>query len=437
MYHLLNGSPLEPFLTQLILTMVDSLVPLEILDQKTYNDFYIENIAPTVRIRNGSTTSTLADAYGYKTSNVKIWSQMCFMLFASILGARRTTRYQHVLAFCSEYFYHQSQRLKTTPRSLYGSDAGEHFNDKIKNLLYSITNKFGGRSKQHQKTQFIPKETLDLLLKYCWWEHLMAREKNKKLSTNTTQKRIREQQRLRDEKNIDASACIRYYLKQNNVTYQLKNKIFDSTQENVIAPYELENEKEDLEEKKVGGEQTEDIIFIYQRILDNLNSLISMSRDEYGADLISSDIEYEGNDDSDVEYFESIIQKYENLKCVGYFDESNVIIRHLCLKVSSGFVALGVYELYMRFGFECRPTKFEDFRISTKWCNISQISFRQIRNYLCLYVKFASALTVKQYNKIKKKKKKATDPTEYRYAWVEIAESLYPESVKVISLFYF
>ena len=86
------------------------------------------------------------------------------------MGSHKTTRYQHMLCFVSEFYCRNAYVLKSTPRALYGTDAGEHMNDKVKVLVHRISNKF----MNHQNPE-LPPQTIDMIMNYIIYEYYHVR----------------------------------------------------------------------------------------------------------------------------------------------------------------------------------------------------------------------------------------------------------------------
>lgn len=221
------GSPLQPFMAQLILTMLHSLVPFDLLDFETYAKYYESYIDQHIIITSNlpyidSGFQNLEQRNSYHTNAHKIWCQMYMYLFCTLLGSYKSTRYQHMLTFTSEFYCHNAYVLQCTPRALYGTDAGEHYNDKIKSLVHRMSNKFRSLEKNR-----IPPSTIKQIMQYCLWEYYEKRENSEELNTNKLQEKLKEHQQLKDDLTLTRVLEVCEYFKNNNVKFKLNLKQFD------------------------------------------------------------------------------------------------------------------------------------------------------------------------------------------------------------------
>ena len=240
-FDIFAGSDLQRYFAQLIISMVFSLTPFELLDWKTYKEYYETYIggssSSSIKIKKrtsiGGYSSQQAEEesnppQNLKKSNVyftncnKLWNQIYFTLFAQLLGSHKTTRYQHMLCFTSEFYCHNAYALKSTPRGLYGTDAGEHYNDKVKTLVHVISNKF----KNYEDSK-LPPIAIDLIMKYCLWEYYQVRGQDNKRDTTSIRSNLKKKQKSRDIETLKRPSQICKYFEEQDVPYKLLLSQYD------------------------------------------------------------------------------------------------------------------------------------------------------------------------------------------------------------------
>ena len=235
-------SGIESYLAMMLIHMTETLIPFEILSYKTYGEYFDNHIKPESNKK-------------YKTSNWKISAIYFYVIFLLIFGARRSTRYIHTVCNNSYYFFKLCKNMYSTPRALFGADAGEMCNHKIKNLIYTITNKFQAQNNRKN----IPSETLDSLLRFCIWEQFLVRESNVLLNTGVKQQKLLRKQNIYDRRNMRLPHLLHEYFKTKNVECNIDSMNL------YTAPYSQNDEKhgenEENEEDEEDEEDEDDGIF--------------------------------------------------------------------------------------------------------------------------------------------------------------------------------
>lgn len=257
-FDILKNSVLQPLFAQLILCMVHSLVPFDLLDPHRYASYYDEYIGSNnITITRTSSFNAATDHLmliddeeeekreqespddcprdSYATNGNKIWNQMYFFLFCKLLGSHKTTRYQHMLAFTSEFYCLNAYTLKSTPRSLYGTDAGEHFNDKVKSCVHSMTNRFAGGG----GISNVPSSTLDTVMNHCLWDYYNVREHNDKTNCKYIQRKLKYEHIKVDTVTLQRPVQIYQYFLRNNVKLRLNIEEFDDLNRKYNEFYKL------------------------------------------------------------------------------------------------------------------------------------------------------------------------------------------------------
>lgn len=256
-FDIVGGSVLQPLFAQLILCMVHSLVPFDILDPDTYAEYYNEYIGsnfiniqkPTMFDADNDhmmytdddnnadelKNNDCEDRTFYKTNPNKIWNQIYFLLFCKLLGSHKTTRYQHMLAFTSELYCLNAFELKSTPRALYGTDAGEHFNDKVKSCVHAMTNRFASGS----GISNLPSLTIDTVMNHCLWDYYNVREQNEKTNCKYIQTMLKSKHVEVDMATLQRPVKIIEYFKKNQVKYKLHIETFDEITNKYNEEYKL------------------------------------------------------------------------------------------------------------------------------------------------------------------------------------------------------
>lgn len=277
-FDILKGSPLQPLLAQLILTMIHSVIPFEILHWDTFKKYYEEYISDSIKISSSLTYchdgfQNLKKLNHYYSNANKIWNQMYFFLFCKLLGNHKNTRYQHMLSFTSEFYCHNAYVLKSTPRALYGTDAGEHYNDKIKALVHRISNRF----LQTEANCNLPPSTLDQIIKYCLWEYYHVREHNQDINTSKIQQKLRIKQKKKDICTLQLPAQICQYFKEHEVNYKLDIQEFDKINHEYNKLYQ-DISNEDYQTSSDEGDNETHLIWQLQRNLEQIQRSINDER---------------------------------------------------------------------------------------------------------------------------------------------------------------
>ena len=329
----LNGSPLEPYLGQMLISMTESLVPLEILDSKEYELYYFKNIREHLRI-----TET------YKCGRNQIFKQLFYSLFCFMIGSLKTTRYMHILCFGSEYYYRQAYKLKTTPRALGGTDAIESFNSKVKHLVYTIAGRFCNEGR-------LPGHTIEIVMRYCMWEHLVGRENNNLLDTRAIQQKLYEKHKLIDKYQKDLPGTIRKYLNDHGIPCQIQLTSIDELEQPIISDISGK-EIEDLEDTVINHEIDDEFINNLRMMLDGIPTQF----EESTYYPLHSSVE--------------MLKEFIHLDKVTYFrtntkeEQSSRICIHQCS------VKLGANDFILRMAFSLPPSRGGQMvfiRATQKW----------------------------------------------------------------------
>ena len=338
-YRPLHGSRLEPLFAQMIIGMVESLIPLEILNSKTFQDYYKDNIMETV----------LLD-HDYRCSRNQIFKQLYFSLFCLFFGSNKTTRYQHILCFGSEYFYQQAFRLYSTPRALGGADAIESFNSKVKTLVYSITSRYCNDIVR------LPFNTIEIIMKYCWWDHVIARENNTKLNSDSIQKHLRERHKETDTYYQNQPGFIRHYLKQHGISGTIKLPALSQLIQEVIPETDADS---------VDVSNIDDIIISRFDFDMNNDTFLSNIRD------LCATIDLSRHRDAVIE---ETITAFDCIDEIWFYSRSKEQeSRTNKLIASECSIKLGAYYINIRFCFQESETEKLFIRATLKWENIQTI----------------------------------------------------------------
>ena len=224
--------------------MVFSLTPFELLEWQTYKKYYDQYIGfndVKIEVRGdiddevkNKVPKNLKKSQFYWTNANKVWNQIYFSLFAQLLGSHKTTRYQHMLCFTSEFYCHNAYALKSTPRGLYGTDAGEHYNDKIKRLVQVISNKF-----TNYEESKLPPIAIDLIMKYCLWEYYQVREKDDKRNTSSVRQKLKKEQNKRDMCTLQRPSQICNYFDSQGIRYVLSVAQYDKLIRDYTSEYQV------------------------------------------------------------------------------------------------------------------------------------------------------------------------------------------------------
>ena len=326
-FDILKNSPIQKYVATIIICMVHSLTGFELLTWNRYKQFYeiwMSNKIKLMRVihnydrmmfsdlghnyaqlrrkygldektfkRNvfyhssdddddDSDDDDVDDDYDYDLTNStqtfitnanKIWNQFLHTFFTHIFGANKGTRYLHLLCWGSEYWLHLAYELKSTARSLFGTDANEHFNNKIKTLLHVITNKYCTQ----YKDVTIPSQTIEIIFKYCLWDYYLYRENSSSHNTAKLQKKLQKQQDVRDKKTLCKCIDIINYFEQQKVDYKLEYSVFDNIQKDYNQKYKSfmsdnkddDDDDDDDVEPRIG---TQDIYNTLQSIMNRRDS---------------------------------------------------------------------------------------------------------------------------------------------------------------------
>lgn len=470
-YDILGGSPLQKYLCQLIITMLHSLIPYELLSWENYNTFYMNYLDNNQKIKSQkfepdnfykdylnniysesyyfnhklSPKSRQKNKYkSYTTNCGKLWAQMYYYLFTKIFGSFRSTRYQHILCFFSEYYFYLSYMFKITPRGLFGTDPGEHMNDKIKSLIHQITNKFTTSNCSDIR---MPCETIAIIMKYLCWDYYYKRENNSKCNTEMTSKVLERKQRKQDAMMLALPIKIYNYwrkwdntnnsinckweyemmnvieLQYNNDYFLDENKKWDK--EDIFLNDNLLNTQIILEESLKNVDVAfhvykESEISVYDRNKDlNLNEVIQNDKIRYYSE--EEDIDYDEYKDKygDNDIHESNHKKKNNNKPSKFenkFSNNNIdeiscwidnknihnFIENADIQINKdSFVCIGSLEFFMRLQFlDDSGFLYDDYRIGIKWSNVAHIIVCNASNGhdILLCIKFANKPIIKHSN---------------------------------------
>ncbi len=189
-------SPLEPYYASMLLTMTDSLLPFQLLNTESFQEYYLKMIEPSILIQ--------TQVGSYNASVWKVQAMIYLVLFFYIIGPHRYTRYQHGICY-GEYWINYSFKLLGTPRAMFGMDAAERWNNNIKEMVLSQTNKF----------QSI--HTLGTPLRLAWIKRYYVREASTTKNTAYIASANRVTESFRDSKLIHFTDTVRHYFNVMNV----------------------------------------------------------------------------------------------------------------------------------------------------------------------------------------------------------------------------
>ena len=153
-------------------------------------------IEPSIVIRD--------DVELYKASVWKIQAMTYLVLFFYIIGSHHYTRYQHGICY-GEYWIRYSFKMHGTVRELYGMDAAERWNNEIKEMVLTLTNKFASI------------RTLEDVLKLAWIKRYYLREESDHSNTAAVAAQNRVAESIRDDKLIHFTDSIREYFDKMNI----------------------------------------------------------------------------------------------------------------------------------------------------------------------------------------------------------------------------
>lgn len=230
-----RGSPIEPIMCLLLLTMIDSLVPFQILHIDVWKEYYGKALFPRVNIK-GS----------YHASIWKINAVHYLTLFCSLMTRKHYTRYQHVLTQCGEYWMDLTHTLHSTPRGLFGADPGEQMNDEIKQLIKTCTLKFMNAT------------DIERVIQNKFIKRYMVNEEVAHLRTDHAVGPIRKKQIIKDYRAIFKSDDLRRQFQNDGIDLsQIADPILNRTQE--IGLLSSISMFEDILDHKDSESETEDI----------------------------------------------------------------------------------------------------------------------------------------------------------------------------------
>ncbi len=131
-----SGSEIEKFYALLIISMLETLIPFQLLHINVFNDYYSRFFQERVCIVDNT----------FYCSVWKIHAMLYYETFIGIWTMEHETRYQHLLTQCGEYWIDNAHVMRSTPRGLYGEDVGEAMNHECSQILQNCTTKFRSNS---------------------------------------------------------------------------------------------------------------------------------------------------------------------------------------------------------------------------------------------------------------------------------------------------
>lgn len=192
------GSPLEKWFALMILTLIDTLTPYQLVTRDVFSEYYKLCCADTQRI-----SFRRHDGKSYKTSIWQIHAVTFQVLITRLLGVNRNTRYIHSFTTCGMFWIDMAEKLLTTVRDIFGCDGMEILNDKIKATLRLNSNKFGVADDRLL--------TLIRIMRWHLWDHIEFRETNPHIDTRAAQKSSLKKQGRNDRKTLEAADALRTY----------------------------------------------------------------------------------------------------------------------------------------------------------------------------------------------------------------------------------
>ena len=186
-----KGSPIEPYITVFWVSLIEIMVPTEILHYSNYEAYFLQYLDQKfIRSIRGNIK--------YQTASVwSIYSKQWFVLFMKLFGNWRMTRYVHGLVYCTQHGFEVAHSLQLSFRCMFGEDVVERMNGSCKGTILGQTPRFGGRYLYNTK------ESLKHAMKVQTWIRYKLRETSDRLSIAARQhKYLVRNQKKADRKNM-------------------------------------------------------------------------------------------------------------------------------------------------------------------------------------------------------------------------------------------
>ena len=218
-YHPFNGSPVEPFITLLLINMMEMLVPLEILRFNNYDKYWRKNLKQKFIHRRRNTFSdnmeNEAEGEWTRASAWNVHAMHWYVLFMYLLGPARMTRYVHGVVFGTQHGFEVAHSLQVSYRALFGADVVERMNSLTKAIALFSSSKFGGIGRD-------PEDTLEQIITWILWDRYQLRANSSTLNLYIRlQTQLKERQQKTDEHNMSLPAQMRARCRAKNIPYRI------------------------------------------------------------------------------------------------------------------------------------------------------------------------------------------------------------------------
>ena len=206
-----EGSPLESYFAIFWVTLVEIMLPTEILHFSNYDEYFHRYLNQKF-IRNAS------GELKYETASVwTIYSKQWFVLFMKLFGNWRMTRYVHGLVYCTQHGFELAQSMQVSFRGTFGEDIVERMNGSAKGTILGQTPRFGGKYK------FIKEDTVIHAMKVQSWTRYKLREESPRLRISARQQKyLVANQKKRDRKNMALPNELRKEFHRKGISLQIK-----------------------------------------------------------------------------------------------------------------------------------------------------------------------------------------------------------------------
>lgn len=169
-----KGSKSESYFLVLFVDLVELLTPLEILNHRLYAKYWRKYLKPRYIHRPRTTLS-------YENASVwMIYAQHFYLLFMSLLGNDRLTRYIHGVVFCTSHGFEIAMALKSSYRALFGSDVVERMNSLTKTILHTASSRLGGRWSRFPIEMV--ENTIGQIMNWTAWDRYRFRETSPRMN---------------------------------------------------------------------------------------------------------------------------------------------------------------------------------------------------------------------------------------------------------------
>lgn len=221
-----QGSSIEPYFYVLFVNLMEVVLPLDILDHKLFEIYWLKYLKPrNIKISNAE------GSLPYDTASIwNIYAQHFFTLFVCLLGDNRITRYIHGVVFATNYGMDIARALKSSYRALFGSDVVERMNSLTKTVLHTASSKFGGPNPEDIDNI---EDTIGQILKWTHWDRYRFRETSPSMNLEYRLKTyLRRQQRESDIKKMNAPNKMRRRIRNRHHSLKLPCSLSNEYQKN-------------------------------------------------------------------------------------------------------------------------------------------------------------------------------------------------------------